>query len=77
MIWKNPAKIIDAYLSWAKGASKQKVLVIYDTMWNSTEIMAQEILRGVSNAGVEVSLFHLRKNEWSEILKEVLQSRAI
>lgn len=77
MIWKNPGKIIDAYLSWAKGASKQKVLVIYDTMWNSTEIMAQEILRGVADSGVEVSLFHLRRNEWSEIVKEVLENRAI
>ncbi len=77
MIWKNPGKIIDAYLSWAKGVSKQKVLVIYDTMWNSTEIMANEILRGVSDSGVEVSLFHLRRNEWSEIVKEVLEARAI
>ncbi|NJD77453.1 MAG: FprA family A-type flavoprotein [Candidatus Methanoperedens sp.] len=77
MIWKNPGKIIDAYLNWAKGVSKKKVLVIYDTMWNSTEIMANEILRGVSDSGVEVSLFHLRRNEWSEIVKEVLESRAI
>ncbi len=77
MIWKNPGKIIDAYLNWAKGVSKQKVLVIYDTMWNSTEIMANEILRGVSDSGVEVSLFHLRRNDWSEIVKEVLEARAI
>ena len=77
MIWKNPGRIIEAYINWAKGASKQKVLVIYDTMWNSTEIMAQEILRGVADSGVEVALFHLRKNEWSEIVKEVLEARAI
>lgn len=77
MIWKNPSKIIDAYISWSKGISKQKVLVIYDTMWNSTEIMAQEILRGVADSDMEVSLFHLRRNEWSEIVKEVLESRAI
>jgi len=77
MIWKDPAKIIDAYLKWASGESKQKVLVIYDTMWNSTENMAQEIVRGVSDLGVEVSLFHLRKTEWSEIVKEVLEARAI
>jgi flavorubredoxin len=77
MIWKNPDKIIDAYLSWSKGISKQKVLIIYDTMWNSTELMAQEILRGVADSGVEVSLFHLRRNDWSEIVKEVLESRAI
>ena len=77
MIWKDPGKIIDAYLKWASGKSKQKVLVIYDTMWNSTENMAQEIVRGVSDLGVEVMLFHLRKTEWSEIVKEVLEARAI
>ncbi len=77
MIWTNPGKIIDAYLKWANGVSKQKVLVIYDTMWNSTEIMANEILRGVADSDVEVMLFHLRKNEWSEIVKEVLEARAV
>ncbi len=77
MIWTNPGKIIDAYLKWAQGISKQKVLVIYDTMWNSTEIMANEILRGTADSGVEVSLFHLRRNDWSEIVKEVLEARAI
>ncbi len=77
MIWTNPGKIIDAYLKWANGVSKQKVLVIYDTMWNSTEIMANEILRGVADSGVEAALFHLRKNEWSEIVKEVLESRVV
>ena len=77
MIWKDPGKIIEAYLKWASGKAKQKVLVIYDTMWNSTENMAQEIVRGVSDLGVEVSLFHLRKTEWSEIVKEVLEARAI
>ncbi|HLB70616.1 MAG: FprA family A-type flavoprotein [Candidatus Methanoperedens sp.] len=77
MIWKNPGKIIDAYINWSKGVSKQKVLVIYDTMWNSTEIMAGEILRGVADSGIEVMLLHLRRNDWSEIVKEVLEARAI
>ncbi|MDL5502908.1 MAG: FprA family A-type flavoprotein, partial [Candidatus Methanoperedens sp.] len=43
MIWTDPGQIINAYLKWAKGESKQKVLVIYDTMWNSTETMANNI----------------------------------
>ncbi len=77
MIWTDPGKIIDAYIKWAKGETKQKVLIIYDTMWNSTETMANEILRGVSDSGVEVALFHLRRNDWSEIVKEVLESKAI
>ncbi len=77
VIWKNPERIIDAYRKWAKGESKQKVLVIYDTMWGSTEIMAKEIVRGISDTGIEVSLFHLRRNESSEIVKEVLESSVI
>jgi flavorubredoxin len=46
-------------------------------MWNSTEVMAGEILRGIADSGVEVSLFHLRKNETSEIVKEMLEARAV
>lgn len=53
------------------------VLVIYDAMWNSTEIMANEILRGIVDSGVEAMLFHLRRNDWSEIVKEVLEANAI
>jgi flavorubredoxin len=77
VIWKNPDKIVNAYLDWGRGVSKPKALIIYDTMWNSTETMPGEILRGISESDVEVSLFHLRRNEWSEIVKEVLESRAI
>lgn len=77
VMWKNPEKIISAYHKWANGVSKEKAVIIYDTMWNSTETMAGEILKGISNSGVEVSLYHLRRNEWSEIVKEVLESRAI
>ncbi|MBE0522553.1 MAG: FprA family A-type flavoprotein [Candidatus Methanoperedenaceae archaeon] len=77
MIWRKPDTIINAYLNWAKGVTKQKVLVIYDTMWNSTEMMAKEILEGVAGSGVDVSLLHLRKNDWSEIVREVLEAKAI
>ena len=77
MIWTDPGKIIDAYIRWSKGESKKKVLIIYDTMWNSTEIMAKEVLRGVSDSGIEVALFHLRRNDWSEIVKDVLEAKAI
>ncbi|MGM0771593.1 MAG: flavodoxin domain-containing protein, partial [Halobacteriota archaeon] len=78
VIWReDPSRIIDAYLRWAKKEVVPKVLVIYDTMWNSTEIMAKEILEGVREGGVEVKLFHLRKNDWSMMLKELMFSPVI
>ncbi|WP_445476229.1 FprA family A-type flavoprotein [Methanococcoides methylutens] len=78
VIWReDPSRIVDAYLKWAKREVTPKVLVIYDTMWNSTEIMAKEILEGVREGGVEAKLFHLRKNDWSMMVKELMFSPVI
>jgi len=77
IIWKQDLKkILEAYRTWANGEVKEKVLVIYDTMWGSTEIMANEIAETVREAGVEVKLLNLRKNTRSHIMKEMLDAAA-
>lgn len=78
VIWrKDPMRVVEAYVNWAKGVAEPKVLVIYDTMWKSTETMAKEIVDGISDGGVEAKLFHLRKNDWSMMLKELMFSPVI
>ncbi len=75
IIWKHDLnKILEAYRVWANGEVKEKVLVIYDTMWGSTEIMANEIVETVRAEGVEVKLLNLRKNARSHIMKEMLDA---
>ncbi len=77
IIWKQDLKkVLDAYRAWANGEVKEKVLVIYDTMWNSTEIMANEIAEAVRANGVEVKLLNLQKNSRSHIMKEMLDAAA-
>ncbi|MGB9131590.1 MAG: FprA family A-type flavoprotein [Methanosarcina sp.] len=77
IIWKQDLKkILEAYRSWANGEVKEKVLVIYDTMWESTEIIAHEIAEAVRAEGVEVKLLHLRKNTRNHIMKEMLDAAA-
>jgi len=77
IIWERDLpKILEAYRSWAGGEVKEKVLVIYDTMWGSTEIMANEIVEAVRAAGVEVKLLNLRKSPRSYIMKEMLDAAA-
>ncbi len=77
IIWKQDLKkILGAYRAWANGEVKEKVLVIYDTMWGSTEIMATEIAETVRTEGVEVKLLNLRKNTRSHIMKEMLDAAA-
>lgn len=78
LIWRRDvSRVIEEYTKWAKGNSLPKLLVIYDTMWGSTEKMAMEIVEGARASGVEVRLRHLRKNDWSLTMKELMDSSVI
>jgi len=78
MIWrKDPDQVIAAYGRWANAGTVPKVLVIYDTMWKSTERMAKAMVNGIVDTGVDVKLLNLRKNDWSMIIKEVLETPVI
>lgn len=78
LIWrKNPNRIIQAYVEWSQGKSRNKVVVVYDTMWGSTEKMAKAILNGLIEEGVDARLLHLRSNHRSDIIEEMLEARGI
>jgi len=78
VIWRShPNKIIQAYMDWSNGVAQDRVLIIYDTMWGSTEKMARSISEGISTAGVENKLLSLRNNHRSDILKEILTSKIL
>jgi len=78
IIWrKDPMKIVAAYLRWAKGEAKKKVLIVYDTMWASTEKMAKAMLEGISSEGVEVKLFRLPVSDNGDIIGELLETKGL
>lgn len=78
LIWRtNPEKIINAYLRWAKGEAKKQVLVIYETIWESTEKMAKAIIQGIQDDDVEARLYKISVTDHSDIIKEVLEAKAI
>ncbi len=78
LIWrKDPGRIIQAYADWSQGKSGKKILVVYDTMWGSTEALAKGILKGLIEEGVEAKLLHLRSNHRSDIIDEMLEARGI
>lgn len=76
-IWRQPKKIIDEYKRWSSGEAERKVTIVFDTMWHGTEKMAQEIARGISHEGVDVRVFNLRTSDWSEIIREIIESKLI
>ncbi len=78
IIWrKDPSKIINAYLEWSANKAKQKIVIVYDTMWGSTDKMARSIAEGASSQGVEVKLLKLRSADKSEVVAEILDAKAV
>ncbi len=78
IIWReNPMKIIHAYVEWSQQKPKRKALIIYDTMWHSTEAMANAIAEGLHEKEVEANPMHLRSWHRSDVMTEVLDAGAI
>ena len=77
-IWrKDPNRIIQAYVEWSQGKVGRKILVIYDTMWGSTESIAKAILKGLIKEGAEARLLHIRSNHRSDIIAEMLEAKGV
>ena len=78
LIWRKDSKrIIQAYVEWSQGKAEKKVLIIYDTMWGSTEAMAKAILKGLIEEGVQAKLLSLRTNHRSDLIEEMLEAKGI
>jgi flavorubredoxin len=78
VIWRrHSAEILDAYRGWANHRPRPKVLVIYDTMWESTAAMAQAILEGATQPGVSAELIHIRRSNLTHIASEMLDAAAV
>jgi anaerobic nitric oxide reductase flavorubredoxin len=78
VIWRSgPSKIIKAYLEWSAGTSVNKVIIVYDTMWGSTDMMARAITEGVASQGVDAKLMKLRAADTSDIITEILDAKAV
>lgn len=77
VIWrKEPSKIVNMYLDMADGKADLRVVIIYDTMWHSTERMTVPLMQGIRDEGVDVKVIKLRANPISVAVKEFWKARA-
>jgi len=78
IIWrKDPNKILQMYLDMANDKADLRVVIVYDTMWHSTEHMTIPIMEGIKAAGVEVDVIKLRATPMSTAIKRIWESRAM
>ena len=74
---KDLGKIVSKYKDWAVFKPEPKLLVIYDTMWQSTELMANEIALGAIEQGIEVKKLSVQANDITHLATEILDAAAI
>ena len=76
IIWrKDPSSIINLYLDMANGKTDLRVVIIYDTMWKSTEQMSVPIMQGIKDEGIDVRVIKLRASPASMGVKEFWTAR--
>jgi len=78
VVWrKDPGKVLDAYSRWCTHEGQGNALIIYDTMWHSTETMAKAVAEGLQEEGISFRLLDLRVNHRSDVMTDVLNASAI
>jgi flavorubredoxin len=78
VVWRSHIdKILEAYGRWCVHEGKGNALVIYDTMWDSTRMMAKGVAEGLLDRGIHYKLLNLQVNHRSDVMTDVLEASAI
>jgi flavorubredoxin len=77
-IWRRrPQWIIERYQQWLQQPYTRRAVVLYDTMWGSTERMAAAIGDGLTAHKLHVDLMPLGSNHRSDVATRVLEAGAL
>ena len=78
VIWRSHIQdIMAAYDEFSNGETNEEAVVVYDSMWHSTEKMARAILERFTRAGFSAKLLDLKVNHISDIMTDVLKAKYI
>jgi len=78
-IWRGGMipKILDRYATWAAQKPTNKAVVVFDTMWHSTEMMARAIAEGIMDGGSCVKVMPMAEHHRSDVIAELLCAGAL
>jgi len=78
VVWrKHVNEIIQFYENWSNYIAEKRAVIIYDTMWKSTEKMAYAIMDGIIKEGVEARLFKLSVSDITDVMTEVMLAKGL
>jgi len=77
VIWRDPKVILDPYADWTSGKMAKKVMIVYVSMWGSTEKMAHTLWEALVEKGVDVRIFDITNTDIGHIAKELVDTPVI
>jgi anaerobic nitric oxide reductase flavorubredoxin len=78
VIWrKDPLQIVKKYQEWATQQPEKSAVILYDTMWEGTQQMAEAIGQGLAVSGVPYKMFHVAVSDRNDVTTEVFKAKAI
>jgi len=78
LIWRSHIKdIIALYKKWANNVCEKKAVIVYDTMWHSTEKMAYAIKDVFEEKDIPCEIKNLQANHISDVMTSVLDVKYI
>jgi flavorubredoxin len=78
IIWrKNIGKIFEHYKKWCANETENRAVIIYDTMWGSTEKIAHAVYNAFEGRGVNARMMDLKQCHISDIMTELLTAKYI
>lgn len=79
-IWRKPDQIqwiMDNYVRWGEQKPTDKAVIVYDTMWYTTQHMADAVADGISQAGCRAKVLPLSAAHRSDVATEILEAGAL
>lgn len=78
IIWRSHVpEIMEAYARWSALTPDDYAVVVYDSMWHTTEAMALQIVESFVEHDLSTRLFDLKANHISDIIAEVLSAKYV
>jgi len=78
IIWRSHIpEIVDRYKKWAANDADETAIIVYDTMWNSTEKIAYAVQSAFEAKGISTKMFNLKSNHISDVMTEVVEAKYV
>src|SRR5574344_462621 len=78
IVWrKHISLILENYEKWASNQTDKKAVIVYDSMWHSTEMIAQMVKEAFEDKKYNYYIYDLKDTHISDIMTQIIEAEYI